>query len=209
VKITVFGSTGGTGLEILHQALDRGHQVVAYARDPSKIAIANPRLAVVQGDILNEEQVLQAASGVDAAISALGVRLGEPPRTVRSEGTGNIVRALAALKVHRLVSVSTIGVSETIPRLSWVGRFLLPRIIGAERLREAERQEELIRQSDLDWTILRPPRLVNDEGRGHYRIGANLHTGMNSKISRSDLARALLDQLESSEFLRRCPSVIA
>ena len=208
MRITVFGSTGGTGLALLQQAIQRGHQVIAFARDPKKIPSLDPRLNVIQGDVLDPNAVKLAVDGADAVISALGVRLGQVPGTVRSDGTRNIVNALLAVGVKRFISVSTIGIGDSRDRLSFVARFLLPRIIGAERLKEAERQEDIIRQSNLKWTILRPARLVESPTTGGYKIGIDLNTGFSSKIARVDLATALLDQLESDEFIGRCPSVI-
>ncbi|MBW7883483.1 MAG: SDR family oxidoreductase, partial [Caldilineaceae bacterium] len=192
MKIVIFGSTGGTGLILLRQALERGHKVIAFARNPQMVSVSGACLDVLQGDVLDPDAVRHAVAGADAAISVLGVRLGQAPGTVRSEGTRNIVNALSQAGIERFVSVSTIGAGDSRDRLSWVARFLLPRIIGAERLEEAERQEEIVRQSKLNWTILRPPQLVDRPGTGRYKIGADLYTGLRSNITRADLAAALL-----------------
>lgn len=207
MKIVVFGSTGGTGIELIKQAIKRGHEVTAFARDPSRIPISDSTVRMVKGDVLDLKTVAAAVAGAQAAISALGVRLGQSPGTVRSEGTRNIVTALSATDVRRFVSVSTVGVGDSLNRLSFFARFLLPRIVGAERLEEAERQEQIIRQSSLEWTILRPTRLVNGLAMGRYQIGGDLRTGMGSKLARADLAAALLQQLETAEFLRQTPTV--
>lgn len=208
MRITVFGSTGGTGLALLQQASQRGHQVTAFVRDQQKIPSLGSRLNVIQGDVLDANAVKLAVDGADAVISALGVRLGQIPGTVRSDGTRNIVKALLAVGVKRFISVSTIGIGDSRDRLSFVAQFLLPKIIGTERIKEAERQEDIIRQSNLKWTILRPARLVDSPTTGGYKIGIDLNTGFNSKIARADLAMALLDQLESDDFIGKCPSVI-
>jgi putative NADH-flavin reductase len=207
MKIVVFGSTGGTGIELMKQAIKRGHEVTAFARDPSQIAISDPNVQLVQGDVLDLKTVQAAVTGAQAAISALGVKLGQSPGTVRSEGTSNIVKALCAANVRRFISVSTVGMGDSFNRLSFFARMLLPRIIGSERLEEAERQEQIIRQSNLDWTMLRPTRLVNSPARGRYQIGGDLHTGMGSQLSRADLASALFDQLETAEFMRQTPTI--
>ena len=207
MKIVVFGSTGDTGIELIKQAIQRGHEVTAFARDPSKISLSDSKLRIVKGDVLDLKAVTAAVAGAQAAISALGVRLGQPPGTVRSEGTRNIVAALTAANVRRFVSVSTVGVGDSLNRLSFFAGVFLPRIIGAQRLREAERQEEIIRQSSLEWTILRPTRLVNEAAVGRYKIGSDLHTGMGSKLARADLAAALLEQLEKTDFVRQTPTV--
>jgi len=208
MKIAVFGSTGGTGLALIGQALQRGHHVTALVRDIQKMPITSPRLEVVQGDVLDPDSARRVVDGADAVISVLGVRLGQEPGTVRSQGTQNIVKALQDADVKRFISVSTIGVGDSLERLSVIARLLLPRIIGHDRLKEAERQEEIIRQSSLQWTILRPPRLVDSPISGHYKIGTDLKTGLGSSIARVDVATALLDQLENIQFIRTTPSVI-
>lgn len=208
MKIIIFGSTGATGLQLVAQALERGHQVVAFARDPRKIALSHPALELVQGDVLDYEAVYQATAGAEAAVSALGVAMGQPVGTVRSVGTQHIVKALSAQGVKRFVAISAIGVGDSLPRISFIGRLLIPRLIGAERLNEAEKQEQIVRNSSLAWTLVRPPRLVDGAGSGRYQIGLNLQTGLNSQLNRADLATAVLDQLGSDQFLRACPSVI-
>lgn len=209
MKLSVFGSTGGTGLALLQQALQRGHQVLAFARDPQKISISDPRIKVLRGDVLDVQSVQLAVAGAEAVISALGVRLGQAPGTVRSDGTRNIVNAMLNAGVKRFISVSTIGVGDSRDRLSLAGRFLLPKLIGSERLQEAERQEEIIRVTNLTWTILRPPRLVDSPVTGRYQIGTALKTGFSSSLARADLATALLDQLENDEFVGKCPSIVS
>lgn len=207
MKIVVFGSTGATGIEVIRQAIARGHEVTAFARDPGRVAASDAKLRVLQGDVLDRKAVEAAVAGAQAAISALGVRLGQAPGTTRSEGTRNIVAALVAAGVRRFVSVSTVGVGDSLDRLSFVAGLLLPRIIGSERLAEAERQEKAVRESGLDWTVLRATRLVDGAASGRYRAGVDLRSGMGSKLARADLAAALLDQLETNDYLKRTPTV--
>lgn len=207
MNIVIFGGTGGTGLELLKQAIARGHEVTALVRDPARVGMTDTRLRILKGDVLDPNAVRAAVTGTQAALSALGVRLGQPPGTVRSEGTRNIVAALSDAGVRKFVSVSTVGVGDSVGRLTFWARLLLPRLIGTERLEEADRQERIIRQSGLDWVILRPTRLVDDPAKGEYRIGLDLRTGMTSKLTRADLAASLLDQLESDRFVRQTPTV--
>ena len=203
MKIIVFGSTGGTGIELIKQALKQGHEVTAFVRNASKVPFSDPAVKLIEGDALDLKSVQTAIGSNQAAISVLGVRLGQAPGKVRSEGTRNIVTALSSTNVRRFVSVSTVGVGDSFNRLSFLARILLPKFIGTARLNEAERQEEIIRQSSLDWTILRPTRLVDSDVVGKYQIANNLRTGMSSKLSRADLAAALLVQLETEDFLRQ------
>ena len=207
MKIIVFGSTGGTGIELIKQAVKQGHEVTAFVRNASKVPFSDPAVQAIEGDVLDLKTIQAAIGNNQAAISVLGVRLGQPPGTVRSEGTRNIVTALSATNLRRFVSVSTVGVGDSLSRLSFFARILFPRIIGPARLNEAKCQEEIIRQSSLDWTILRPTRLFDSDAVGQYKIANNLRTGMSSKLSRADLAAALLVQLETENFLRQTPTI--
>lgn len=207
MKVVIFGSTGETGKALVSQALRRGYDVHAFARRPADVGIQDARLHLIQGDVLDRVAVQHAVAGMDAAVSVLGVRLGQPQSTVRSTGTANIVAALTAEGVRRFVCGSTVGAGRHLQTLPWLARMLVPRIVGAWRLEEAGRQEDIVRGSALDWTILRPPRLVDGEATGTYRIGENLATGFGSKLTRGDYAHALLDELESKRFLRQSPTI--
>lgn len=206
MKIVIFGSTGATGLALVQQALDRGHRVVAFARNPGAISIEHARLELFQGDVRDPHAVQRAVRGADAVISALGVRMGEPPSMARSEGTRMIVQALQAHGIRRFISVSAVGAGMHLQTLPWIARVLLPLLVGRWRLQEAGLQETVIADSGLDWVILRAPRLVDGQGAGSYRIGNDLKTGFGDKLSRADLATALLDQLKSDTFLRAIPT---
>ncbi len=209
MKVVIFGSTGATGLEVVRQALQRGHKVVAFARDPGALKISHPSLHVAKGDVLDLHSVQQALRGADAAISVLGVRLGQPHSTTRSEGTRNMVKALTALGVRRFVSVSAVGAGAHLQTLPWMARLLLPRLVGKWRLEEAGLQEAAIRSSSLDWVILRAPRLVDGPGTANPKLSETLATGFGDKLARVDLAKALLDQLTVDQFVRATPTVIS
>jgi putative NADH-flavin reductase len=208
MKLVIFGSNGSTGLALVQQALQRGHDVVAFARQPEDLKISHPHLRTFKGDVLDLAAVRAAVAGTDAAISALGVRMGQAQSTTRSQGTSNIVQALTEAGVRNFVSVSTVGAGAHLQTLPWIARFLLPKIVGAWRLEEAGRQEDIVRASKLDWTILRPPRLVDAPVTGRYQIGTTLASGFGAKISRADLATALLDQIGTWKFVRATPTVM-
>lgn len=209
MKITVFGSTGGTGREVVRQALQRGFEVVAFVRTAQALGIEHDNLQIVQGDVLNPASIIPALKGTDVVISALGVKLGQTAGKTRSEGTQNIVNALAQTGIKRFISVSSVGAGDSKLRLSWIASLLLPRIIGADRLAEAELQEHIIQQSDLDWTILRPARLVDAAGTGNHTVAAELKTGLASKTVRADLAKALLDEAQANTYVGQCVTVVS
>lgn len=205
MKVVIFGSTGGTGLELVGQALVLGHHVVAFARIPANILIHHERLAVLQGDVLDPAKVDAAVAGCDAVISALGAGLMGNAQ-VLSKGTRNILRSMESSGVRRLICESSYGVAESYELANTsaklVFRTMLKRIYDDKAL-----QEELIRRSDTEWVIVRPTVLTNGPKRGGYRVAENLRLGLGDKISRADVADFMLKQLTDHTWLRKCPAL--
>ena len=131
MNVLVIGSTGKTGLELIKEAMRQGHAVTAFARRPEALH-EFPTLNVIKGDALNPSDLEQAMVNQDVVLSALGAPLGQPVGKVRSIGTQNIISAMKAQNVSRLIVVSTIGVDESKPNMGFLARLFIPRIIGAE-----------------------------------------------------------------------------
>jgi putative NADH-flavin reductase len=204
MRLVVFGSTGGTGREIVAQALARGHDVTAFARDPSKLGPPRERLFVVKGDVLDAPAVAQAVRGQDAVLSALGVS-GGSPSTLCSQGVRNILEAMRRTGVRRLVCESAYGASES---RSWgaYARFL--RIFIRGIMKDKDRMEEIVRASDADWVIVRPPILTNGPRTGTYRIGEDLRlASWFPKVSRADVADWMLNASEGKARARSAPVI--
>ncbi|MEV4490314.1 NAD(P)H-binding protein [Micromonospora coxensis] len=204
VRILLVGATGGTGQAVRELAPALGHDVVALVRDPAVPRLPGARVA--HGDVRDPEALGRALVGIDAVVSCLGVRLGQQPGTVRSAGTAALVAAMTAGGVRRLVGVSSVGVGESVAAQSRTARLLWPRLVGADRLAEAERAEAAVRGSDLDWTIVRPPRLV-DGPDTPVTVGVDVATGLRSQLSRAALARTLLDLVDTGAHRQSCVTV--
>lgn len=205
MKVVVFGSTGGTGRELVEQALDLGHQVTAFARIPAHILIHHERLTVLQGNVLDPDSVDTATAGRDAVLSALGVGLASNAQ-VLSTGTKHILDSIQRHGARRFICESSYGVAESYDLASAsakvVYRTVLKRIYDEKTV-----QEELIRNSNTDWVIVRPAVLTNGAKRGEYRVGEDLRLGVSDKISRADVADFMLKQLTEDTWVRKCPSV--
>ena len=203
-KIIVFGATGATGKRVVSQALDRGHGVTAFVRDPARLTISHPGLSVVQGDLADAESIDAAlAQGGDAVISTLGL-FSLKPTTIVSEGTARIIGAMQRHGVQRLLVVSSIGVGDSAGHGNFLVR-MIQRTSLKQVLADKERQEAAIRESDLDWTVLRPPRLVdNPEIRKDQILWqAEQPTEKVSwATSTGSVANMLLDALENDRYLR-------
>jgi putative NADH-flavin reductase len=206
-KILVLGATGGTGRLIVSQALARGHQVTALVRSPAKASdLKGARLVV--GDVRDEKALREALKGQDAVVSALGTPA-SPFRevTLLSTATRALVDAMKAEHVSRLVCITGMGAGESAGH----GGFLFDRLIFPLLLRQVyadkDRQEAIVRDSGLDWVLVRPAVLNDKPGRDAIRSLEELSKFQGGTISRADVAAFVLDQLRSDAWLHRSPLI--
>ena len=207
MRVAIFGASGRTGRPLVEQALARGYEVRALVRDPPKLQVRHERLVVIRGDVLDVARVEETVAGADAVLSALGPSK-TSPKDVQTRGTQNIVAAMKEQGARRLVSLTGAGVRDPQDEPKLVDRaitFLLKRLQPAV-LEDGVRHAEVIKASDLEWVIVRGPRLTKGPKRGEYRVGV---IGKNSgtQISRADLAEFMLDQLTTDAHLRQMPVV--
>lgn len=203
MKITIFGATGGTGVEVVKQALEGGHTVTAFVRTPGVLA-EQDRLKVVIGDIHNPIDVEQAISGQDAIVCALGSR-DLKKTTIRTEGTRSIINAMIKHHVRRLIVVSAMGIGESWTSLSLVNKAFFAILLKSAR-EDHETQEAAVKASGLDWIIIRPSGLVNTPRTGIYSVGESIRT-KTSQISRADLADLILKNLEATELVHKAVTI--
>lgn len=189
----VIGATGETGRAVVDEALRRGISVSVLVRRAEDSGAFPAGVRVTVGDARDEAALRQALAGETLVVSTLGARRGTPVGTVRSDATRTMVAAMSASGVRRLVAVSSIGVGDSVARMSRASRLLWPRIVGADRLAEVERMEAILASSPLDWTVVRPPRLMSGQPTGRAEVGTGVETGMRSQLDRADLARVLVD----------------
>lgn len=197
---------GGTGRELARQALERGHAVTAFVRDPA--ALDNRRgLQRNVGDVLDPAAVERAVAGHEAVLCTLG-RPATSPGTVRSHGTWNIVRAMERVGPRRLICQSTVGIGASRPLLPPLYRYLLVPLLLRRTFAEHERQEAAVRSSQLDWTIVRAGALTDGERTGSYSHGfPPTERSLKFEISRADVAHFTLGLLADGTYLRESPSV--
>jgi len=207
MKLLVFGSTGGTGRELVKQALEQGHEVTAFARNPDKLGdLTHPALRVVRGDVLDPAAVEKDVNGHDAVLCAIGAGAGRS--TLREEGTRNIVRAMQKAGVQRLICQSSMGVGDSRANLGVLTKYVIVPVFLRHAFADHERQEAVVKESALDWTIVRPPHLNDGPHTGTYRHGfPTTDTGIQGKISRADVADFMLKQLADTTYLRQTPGV--
>ncbi len=206
MNVAIFGSTGNTGQQLIKQALEQGHTVTAFARAPSKITKEHPNLRIVKGDALNISHVKQALPEQDAILCALGMPNIRDKSQLRSKATQVIIQAMQQLKVKRLICLSALGVGDSRPLLPMFYKYFLAPIFMHHLYLDHNLQEQHIQQSQLDWTIVRPGVLNNGQLTSSYQHGLTADCqSISSKISRSDTAQFMLNQLSSELYLHETP----
>jgi putative NADH-flavin reductase len=207
VKLAVVGATGATGRQVVEQALARGDEVTALVRRPEAVPVSHERLAVARADVLDGASLSGLLAGHDAVVSALGVGTQRAATTVYSAGTAHLLAEMAASGPSRIVVVSATpaGPWAHAPVLDrWVVYPLLQRLFGAS-YDDMRRMEVVLTGSDVRWTVVRPPRLLDKAAKGSYRISTEAQVGRS--ITRADLAAALLDVVADDTTVRTALSV--
>jgi putative NADH-flavin reductase len=209
LRLLIIGATGGTGRELVQQALAQGHHVTAMVRTPSKMDTQHPNLRVLRGDVMDYNSVELAMLGQEAVLSALGHTHFFGPSRILSEGTRNILKAMKSCRVRRFVCESSLGVGDAVGRLGLPATLLFAPSLLAFYLHDRVRQEELIARSEADWIIVRPPVLTNRPARARYRHGPDVGNYIvGNTISRADVADFMLKQLRDDTYLRSAVGVV-
>lgn len=207
MKLAIFGASGRTGRPLVEQALQAGHEVTAFVRDPARLPISDARLHIVQGDVMDAAAVERAIQGVDAVLSTLG-HTKESPDNMQTVATENIVAAMKKHGVRRLISLTGAGVQDPQDEPKLIDRAIRGLLVLLQKnvLRDAEGHARVIQQSGLDWVIVRGPRLNEGPRTGIYRVGS---IGKNSGtlVSRADLADFMLKQAADTTYLGQSPVV--
>jgi putative NADH-flavin reductase len=219
MRLVIFGPTGGTGRRLVERAIAEGHEVTALVRNPSRMKARHRRLKIVVGDAFHAAKVREAVAGNEAVISVLGSRQpsnplhphrpGNPHGPV-SAGSANIIAAMKEHGLRRFVCQTAWGVGESKQDPGFAGAFfmkvLVPPLLRDEYA-EKEVQEKLLRESDLEWIIVRPMILTNGPWTNEYRVGLDLKPGRRPYISRADVADFLMRQLTDDTFVRKTPAI--
>ncbi len=204
MKLAIFGATGATGLELVRQAVERGHAVTAFVRNPAPLADSGDGLTIITGDIYDKAAVARCLQGQDAVVCALGAR-DLRKTTIRRDGTVNIINGMKQAAVNRLIVVSAMGIGESWHTLSLFNKLFFATLLRHSRT-DHEAQETAVKASSLDWTIVRPSGLMDTPGTGVYSVGENIRA-KTSKIPRADVADLILNELAEGALIHKTVTI--
>lgn len=206
--IALFGASGKTGQQLLEQALAKGYSIRALVRNPARVPQQHPNLVLVQGDVLNEADVEKTIAGTSLVVSLFGHVKGSH-EWLQTDGTRNIVAAMQKHGVRRIISLSGGGLpypEKDRPKFADKLIRTIMRIAVPKTLNDAVRHHEVLRNSGLQWTIVRGPRLTDTPAKGQYRVGW-VGVDASTSIGRADLAHFIVRLVADESFDGMMPFV--
>jgi putative NADH-flavin reductase len=177
MKLVIFGATGRTGIPLVNQALEKGHEVTALVRNKNKLNVSHENLTVVEGDVLDYQAVEKVINGQDVVLSVIG-HTKNVPKNLLTQAATNMTKSMEANQVKRLISLTGAGV---------------------------EVEKDVIVKTDLDWTIVRGPRLLEGAKTEQYQIG--YFKFKKPMINRADVAHFMLEELGKNQFVKEYPLI--
>lgn len=197
LNILIIGANGGTGKHAVEIALEAGHHVTALLRNPANLTLKHANLEVAKGDIMYPETFEKYLKNKDAVISALGAREATKPTTLYSEGNRNLLMAMKKMGIQRafFISASALEISPVLPfYVRLAAKYILQKLLR-HMYADIRIMEKLVKESDINWTIMRPPRLTNKPVTGKYRFAINSFLKNCLTISRADLAHFMVNNI--------------
>ncbi|KZK85392.1 hypothetical protein PsAD13_01930 [Pseudovibrio sp. Ad13] len=207
MKVIVFGATGTVGRLATEKMLADGHEVTAFARSPNKLQIEHESLTLRAGDATSRDAVAAAIQGHNAVVITLGAGMSRNS-TIRSVGTRNVILGMQQHGVKRLVCQSTLGAHESWSNLNFFWKRIMFGALLRPVFKDHELQEELVRVSGLDWTIVRPSAFAPELATGSYKEDfPATDRRLSLKIAPSDIAGFLSRQLSEAQYLHRAVGI--
>lgn len=207
--VLVIGASGGIGRETLSAALDAGHRVRAFSRSANEIDLENSYLEKHSGDAMNEAGIDAALDGIDVVVQTLGIGAGELFKSVNlfSESTRILIAAMQRRNVRRLIVVTGFGAGDSRGAIGCLQRIPFRLFLG-RAYNDKDVQERLIKESGLDWTIVRPGILTKGARTGRYRVLVEPSQWRNGVISRADVADFIVRSIDDDGRAQQAPVLI-
>ncbi|MEG9430675.1 NAD(P)-dependent oxidoreductase [Terriglobus sp. ADX1] len=202
MKLVVLGATGGIGVEIVRQAMERGHSITAFVRTPGQLSTLAGRIQLIQGDMMDAAELGRALEGHDGVLSAFGPRLplSNKDADLLERFATTLTSAMLQTAVRRAVIVSTAFLfkDSIIPPTYLFGRLFFPSVVA-----DAEAMERIVMESGLDWTLVRPPQLTDKPQTERYRVREEHLPTFGFKIARADVANFMVQCVENHASSRK------
>lgn len=206
MKVLVVASSRRTRRQLVEQAQAEGHQVTALEQKLPRLRFRRPKHRVIQGDVLSERSLSPAVAGQDAVVCWL-TPVTRKPTTHLWEGTANLIRAMEKHGVQRLICISACGTGDSRGHCGFFYDNIIQPLFLKHVYADRDRQEELVRGTQLDWVIVRPARLTNRRPRGQYMVLTDLRNFKASRIALLDAVEFALKQLSNNFYLFQTPLV--
>ena len=208
MKVVVFGSTGRTGKQVINESLEQGHKVLAFSRDANKLdGLSHQNLKIIEGDVLNQSDVERAVKDQDVVMVTLGSGK-DRKSTIRSQGTKTIIEAMKAQGVKRLICQTTLGAGDSHANLNFFWKRIMFGWFLKQVFLDHELQEKYVRNSGLNWTIVRPAAFTDGEKTTTYKEGFSPNEpALKLKISTADIAHFIVRQFSSNSYLHQTPGL--
>lgn len=206
MKLVILGATGGIGVELVRQAIERGHSVTAFVRTPERLNPFANRIRIVSGDLMNPAELGRVLDGHDGVLSGFGPRLplAKADDDLLERFAATLTNAMREAAVKRAVIVSTAFLfkDSILPPTYLFGRLFFPSVVA-----DASAMEQIVTASGLDWTLVRPPQLTDKPPTGRYRVREEHLPVFGFKIARADVADFMIRCAEHHASIRRIVGV--
>lgn len=211
MKIAVFGATGIAGKAIVNEALEKGHEVTVLTRDATRVTTKHPRLYVVEGQVTDRSVVRRVIEGQDAVIQTLGIggKGDGKPTTFVSEANRLIMEEMEKAGISRYIAISVIGAGDSLHFMPWIYRkAIMPLFMGWFQaiIDDKNRMEATIRQSNLDWTIVRCTTIKDSQAKGHIKASLD-GKGLKFSITAPDMASFFVEHISSKKIMMQSPVI--
>ncbi len=205
MNILIIGGTQGIGYQLVEQVLEKGHIVTVLARNPSKLNLQHRNLNVMKGDILDPISVRIAVKGQDVVVLTVGIKPTRKPVKIFSEGTENVLNAMKEAGVRFLIAVTGMGAGNSKGYRGLMYNMIFNLLSIKTIYEDKSRQESLIKNSDIDWIIVRPAFLTDGPLTGKYRVLTDIKAIKAGNISRADVAHFIVEQIVSPLYIKQAP----
>jgi putative NADH-flavin reductase len=211
MKVIIFGATGFSGQAILAEAIKQGNEVTVLVRDSSKVKINHNNLRIIEGNVLDSQKVAFVIQNQEAVIQCLGVggKGDGKPTTFISDATKIIVDEMQKQNIKRLIALSNVGAGNSIAFQPWFfTKIILTYFMKWLKviIDDKNRMEPIIMNSNLNWTIVRCPNIVDKPAKGKYNATLD-GKGLKLSITLDDLSKFMVGQLKETTFNKQAPCV--